>query len=112
VKVKQSSKRVTNKKTSFTVSCNTEPVNNYGVGEMKRAVEFPSEYKLPEITKKRTSDERVRNYTSKWNKGEVSQNPHTKKSSTWGSGLWPPEWTTVPNVHQQKKWCPEWEAKE
>jgi len=103
--VEQSSKRTTAK----TVSHKTKPVNNYGVGEMKRA---PSEYKLSEITMKRTRDERVRNYTSEWNKEEVSQNPHDKKSSTWGSGLWPPEWTTVQNVHQQKKWCPEWEAKE
>jgi len=110
--VEQSSKRSTAKTTSFTVSDNTKPVNNYGVGEMKRAEEFPSEYKLPEITMKNRCDERVRNYTSEWNKEEVSQNPHDKISSTWGSGLWPPEWTTVPNVHQQKKWCPDWESKE
>jgi len=112
VKVEKSSKRITEKTTSFTVSHNTKLVNNYGVGEVKNAVEFPSEYKLPEMRMKRTADEGVRNYTSECNNEEVSQNLQDKKCSTWGSGLWPPEWTTVPNVHQQSKWCPEWEAKE
>jgi len=60
------------------------------------------------VTKKVYNDKAMK-YTSDWSNEEASRD---SKSSTWGSGLWPPEWITVSKVGQQKSWCVVVRAKE
>jgi len=38
-------------------------------------------------------------------------NSRGSKGAIWGSGLWPPQWTTVPNVFQDEN-CTTWKARD
>jgi len=69
-----------------------------------------SESKMPEQSAtKKVHNDKAGTYTSDWSNEEATRD---SKSSTWGSGLWPPEWTTVSKVAQQKSWCEVVRAKE
>jgi len=74
------------------------------------SVKLASESKMPEQrATKKVNNDKARAYSSDWSNEEASRDC---KSSTWGSGLWPPEWTTVSKVAQQKSWCEVVRAKE
>jgi len=74
------------------------------------SVQLATESKMPELrATKKVHNDKARRYTSGWSNEEASRD---SKRSTWGSGLWPAEWTTVSKVAHQKSWCQVVRAKE
>jgi len=103
--MRKTSRHVQKNLISFNPFEKTEITNDKAMGKKMSSVNYAFEDKMLQknIVKKAEGavNEQVNN-GSDWSNEELSCG---NKRSTWGSGLWPPEWTTVPNVHYLKNWC-------
>jgi len=97
------------KKLAF--SNNTKSTCEEVVEESKSCENVHFRDRMPEKkTVKRVEREDKERVSCFWSNEEVLHKPHEKKCSIWGTGMWPPEWTTVPIVNLQKNWCQASEA--
>jgi len=93
---------------SFKAFDKAEFTNDKVIEKTMRSVNYASEGKMLQkktVKKDIGAINEHDKYGSNWSNEELFNSPCGNKRSTWGSGLWPPEWTTVLNVHQQKNWC-------
>jgi len=89
----------------FTMCDTTEPTSDKVINKTMSLVDFAFGERLHEgktVKKAKGDDNEQLGYNASfWSNEEV---PKENKCSIWGTGFWPPVWTTVPNVNQQKSW--------
>jgi len=108
--VKLPLKQIHRKLIKITSSDAMKSTCDQGRAKETSSAKLASESKMPEQrATKKVHNDKARTHISDWSNEEASRD---SKSSTWGSGLWPPEWTTVSKVAQQKSWCEVVRAKE
>jgi len=115
--VRKSSHHVLDKKHNNGVCSSKHQVNHqHDTAERNMSVNFGVEKmvdKVPGVEMNRAKVQRFQRkpFMNGCARTDEFVNSRGSKGAIWGSGLWPPQWTTVPNVFQDEN-CTTWKARD